>query len=193
MIKSGVQDIVEFDSLPPPNDRMIELRRATLLDIPAGRRMADDHLPGELAPFETIERVIEFNPNNVLLIRREGELIGLWAMLMLSALGLEYLLLGELDVRNPNLSALVPKTAAPAAIYHWAIVGPGIGAEGARQVSRYLRQPLFRYSNLFSRPTTPRGLNFMIGLGFMPIRCSTEGLYRYVRCANPKARTAIAA
>lgn len=184
---------VEFDFLSTPVPGQIQLRRATVRDISAGRCIVDELIPGDLAPLETIERVISYNPNNVLLFVRNAKIVGIWAMLMLSAEGLEQLLLGELDARNPHPNALLPKTEVPAAIYKWAIVGPGIAMEGASHVSQYLRQPLYRYSNLFSRPTTPRGLKFKVNLGFRPIQSGTNGLYRYVRRAKRSAQTVIAA
>ena len=105
-------------------------------------------------------------------------------MLMLSAAGLEELLIGELKATQPDKQSLAPKGVAPMAIYFWAAVAPGLSAGGVMHVSQFLRQPLYRHANCFSRPNTRAGERFNIGMGFKPINCGLSGLHRYVRLAN---------
>src|SRR5579863_9614878 len=109
----------EFDLLEPPPRPHLEIRRASLDDIGPARPLAQDLLPGGVAAEATIARVIARNADSILMFERDGSLVGLWAMLMLTAGGLEDLLLGELNFANPPPAALSGSGEIPAAIYHW--------------------------------------------------------------------------
>jgi len=174
----------EFDRLEVPTRPRIRLHRATVEDIGATRQMAAQELPGAVASEEAIARTISHNRNSVLLFYKNADVVGIWAMLMLTASGLEALLLGEFDGLNPNPKWVAVTGDSPAAIYHWAVVAPGLASEGIRHVSHFLRQPPFRSANFYSRPNTEVGIRLNLGLGFHAIQAGTPGLFRYVRLIN---------
>jgi hypothetical protein len=174
----------EFDLLEIPARPLVALRRATVNDIDLTAQMVKLQLPGAIAPHRVIERVICHNRDNVLMVTRQGRIVGLCAMLMLAPPGLEALLLGEFDPLNPDPTALAATGDRPAAIYHWAFIAPRGALEAIRHVSEFLRVPPFCTCNYFARPVTAPGTRLAAALGFRPIVAGTPGLFRYVRIAN---------
>jgi len=183
----------EFDRLEVPIRPRIRLHRATIEDIGAARQMAAQELPGAVASEEIIARTIEHNRNNILLFYKNSDVVGICAMLMLTLTGLEALLLGELDGLNPDPKGLAATDDSPAAIYSWAVVAPGRASEGICHVSQFLRQPLFRAANFYSRPNTEVGIRLNLAVGFRPIDSRTSGLFRYVRLVNRASPIPLAA
>jgi hypothetical protein len=174
----------EFDMLQPPKRCRIDLTRATDDELDIITELASRQIPGELAVNDVVRKVTQHNPNNLLVFKQEKLVVGGWSMLMLSAAGLEALLLGEIDLADPNPKYLANPTEAPKAIYVWAVVAPKLAAEGIRHVSKFLRAPIYRQANLFSRPNTDVGVQLNLRLGFKPIGPTAPGYYRYVRLAN---------
>ncbi|MGH1352270.1 MAG: hypothetical protein ACRBBN_15885 [Methyloligellaceae bacterium] len=174
----------EFDLLNAPVKRRIELRRCTLQDISKVCEFTESELPGEVARAEVVRSALGVNKNNILTFWNNNRMVGVWAMLMLNHLGLERILLGEFDSLNPSTKCLSPRLETPMGIYVWAVIAPGIAAEGIRHVSAFLRAPIYRNTNLFTRPNTKAGVRINQGVGFAPVKCGTEGLYRYTRIAN---------
>ena len=183
----------EFDLLHIPARPRVALRRATFDDIDLTAEMVKLQLSSAAAPRHVIARVISCNRDNVLVVTRQGGIVGLCAMLMLAPPGLEALLLGEFDPLNPDPTALAATGERPAAIYHWAVIAPRGALEGVRHVSEFLRVPAYRTSNCFARPVTGAGTRLTIALGFRPIVAGTPGLFRYVRIANRVLSTNLAA
>jgi hypothetical protein len=128
----------------------------------------------------------------VLVFTPEAGIVSLWAMLMLAPLGLEALLLGELDPLNPAPNTLAATGERPAAIYHWAVIAPGTASEGIRHVSEFLRVPAYCTCNYFARPVTGLGTHLTAALGFRPIVAGIPGLFRYVRIVNRVSSTNLA-
>ena len=178
----------EFDLLKPNKSSRISLRCATVNDVEVVCNMVRHEIPGEVAAAAIVRKAIAHNRNNVLLFCRGKRVVGVWALLMLNALGLEKLLLGELDTLNPSTALLATRMSTPAAIYTWAVVAPGIAIEGVFHLSRFLNQPIYRHANLFTRPVTLEGIRLILGIGFKPIGCPTPGLHRYERLANRAMR-----
>jgi len=174
----------EFDRLEIPARPRVRLLRATVDHIGTMRQLAAQELPGAVASEEVIARIILQNRNSVLLVYKNSDVVGIWAMLMLNAIGLEALLLGELDGLNPNPKAIAATDDNPAAIYHWVAVAPGLASEGIYHASQFLRQPPFRAANFYSRPNTEIGIRLNLSLGFRAIHAGTPGLFRYVRLVN---------
>lgn len=174
----------EFDLLQIPKHCRIDLTRASSDDLDEITKLAAQEIPGDLAGSDVVRRVTVHNPNNLLVFKRGTGVVGGWSMLMLSPVGLEDLFLGNLDTGSPNPRQLTSSTQAPAAIYVWAVVAPGLAAEGIRHVAKFLRQPLYAAANLYSRPNTELGIALNVSLGFRPVTAVGGGLYRYVRLAN---------
>lgn len=174
----------EFDTLEVPKRPRISLRRANFDDLEQALGLAERELPPGIAGFGAVSRIVSHNRNNILVFERDGVIAGFWAMLMLTPIGLEHLLVSEFDAVNPNPLCLARPNERPAAIYNWAVAAPGLAVEGVYHVSRFLRRPTYRNSNIYSRPNTQAGVQFNLRLGSRPLASRTDGLYRYVRLAN---------
>ena len=179
-----VRNSCEFDKLTLPKRQKIAIRRANLSDLSPVSQFAQSALPDGIAGCAAIGRVIELNRNSVLLFERGRNVVGFWAMLMLTSQGLERLLLNELDTLDPEPVCIARTMERPAAIYSWAVVAPRLAAEGVFHVSQFLRKPSYRHANMYARPNTPEGVRFNLKLGSRPLSTAPEGLYRYVRLAN---------
>jgi hypothetical protein len=178
----------EFDLLTIPKSPRVKMHPAHMAEIDEIYRLINKHIPTTVAPPSTMKTVMMLNRNSVFVFRRHGEIVGVYALLVLTALGLERLLVGEFSGLDPEFSVLATRLMTPAAIYQWMIVAPGVAAEGIRHVSVFLREPLYRHANLFGRPVTEGGLRFALSTGFSPIGKAQLGeLYRYVRLVNRNA------
>lgn len=174
----------DFDELNPLRVGQVSLNPAEVTNVPTTLEFAEKTIGAELASAERVEKVIARNKDNITLVRKGDEIIGVIALLMLRARGLEALLLGEIDLRDPDEDHLTIEEEIPAAIYVWGIVLPGTASEALRIMSMRLRSEKFFRANLFSRPVTPGGARMMASLGFEPIPQSPIGLFRYLRKAN---------
>ena len=186
-------EVCPFDGLARPHKARVQIRHALIDDLPELKALAGRHLSDELAPVDVVGRVITHNPNNLMVMCQGERLVGLWAMLMLNARGLEALLTGGIKAHDPDLTLLSASTEAPAAIYVWVIICPGTAAEGIHHMSHFLRQPLYRNANLYSRPTTDAGVRINLRRGLVPLGTSNLGLFRYVREANKPSHLQFAA
>jgi len=103
----------EFDLLVPNAKSSLKVRYFTASDLPKVRSLLDKHISGPTATDDAIQYTRMRNRNNVLLFCRDGEIVGLYAMLMLTALGLERLLLAEFDPIRPDHTCLALRQSAP--------------------------------------------------------------------------------
>lgn len=163
------------------------VRPATHGELPSIFRFAKDEIPMLAAGISQVERVLEHNGESILVFERDGEVVGVFAMLLLSGEGLNGLLLGSLDRGHPDLASLAPAGSAPSAIYNWAVAAPRLAAEGFRHASVYLRRPLFRNANIYARGTTPAACRIMEHTGYELVGDGFADLYRYVRLPNRRA------
>lgn len=174
----------EFDLLHPPKKSRIEVRQATVNDVKLAYEFSKDKIPNSTTDISLVKKIISHNSNNIFLFLHNDSLVGLYAMLMLSPVGLERLLLGELDSKKPDLICLSKTEEVPAAIYVWSYIAPGLAADGIRHVCQFLLQPKYRNINFFARPVTEAGMKITLNLGYQPVLNGNGGLYRYVRLAN---------
>lgn len=171
-----------------PKKGATSCRPALLDDLPQIESILTESFGSRVATPDVVQYVMMHNRNNVHVICRRQTIVGIYAMLMLNPQGLERLLLGEFDPSRPDPLCLSSRLMTPIAIYKWAVVAPGLAAQGIRCMSHYLRQPFFRYANLFARPVTPAGRKIMRDVGFLPIEgARMPGLHRYVRKPNRPA------
>lgn len=172
----------DFDGLTKPSRPRIELWRARLSDLDALETLAAHHFDASLAHRQTVETVLQKNPNSIFLFKHGQDLQGFWAMLLLTPKGLEALLTGELDTAAPATALICSRVEKPAGIYVWAVLAKGLAAEGIRHVSCFLRQPLYSDANLYAKPASLAGAEIMRSTGFSP--AADSSLWRYVRHAN---------
>ena len=183
----------EFDLLVPSDHVQMGVRPAAQEDLPVVFDMAQKEIPALSAAMPFVVGAVERNPDSILVFHRDNEIVGLYAMLLLSAPGLERLLLDELDTSAPDRDAVVAAGVAPAAIYNWAVVARRLASEGFRHTSVYLRQPLYRRANIYARGTTAAACKIMEHTGYQLLGGPHPDLYRYVRMANRQSRLPLAA
>ena len=174
----------EFDALKVSVHSRIRVKRAKFDDLPYACQLGNDEIPGGVAAVPLIQKICSHNSDSAYIFWRKDRIVGFYAMLMLNPIGLERLLLGEFDGASPQTICLARTKEKPAAIYKWAVLGPGLAAEGIKHISQILRQPQYQNVNFFSRPNTETGVRINLNLGFRPINCGTSGLYRYTRIVN---------
>ena len=183
----------EFDLLVPLNHVDVNVRPARHAELPRVFEIATQKIPALSAALPFVEAVFKHNEDSILVYRREEEIVGVYTMLLLSASGLERLLLGELDTSAPDIDALVKAGERPAAIYNWAVVAQKLASEGLRHTSIYLRQPIYRRANLYARGTTKAARHIMEQGGYQRLSGTQSDLYRYVRMANRQVPLPLAA
>lgn len=174
----------EFDQLGRIDRPGIVTQPVDLQAIPGLLAFAGREIPMLSSAVEAVSRVVNRNRDSIWVFRRGGEAVGIYAMLHLSKEGLEGLLLGEFNLSFPDPSLMVRTGEAPAAIYKWAVVAPGMAAAGICAMSRLLQTEGYATANLYARPTTMPGGRLMTHLGFHEVRSGLPDLQRYVRIVN---------
>jgi hypothetical protein len=174
----------EFDLLHPPSSPRLSARSAGPEDLGNIYDLIAKNVSFPVAPIDVMRFAMGVNRNNIIVFCRHGEVVGLYAMLMLTASGLEALLTDEFDGRDPKVAHLAPRLEKPAAIYQWLVVAPGLVAEGFTHISRFLRSPFYRSANLYMRAASVSGSRISASLGYRPVPGPTHGLQRYVRLIN---------
>ena len=174
----------EFDLLSVPTKGNLKVRKAEVSDAEEASDLVASHLKSATVSVTYIQQVIAHNNDGFFIFEKEGKIVGLYVMLMLNGLGLEKLLLGEMDTSKPPLVTLAKTPLSTSAIYVWAYVAPGMAANGIRYVSSFLNGQDYKHVNFFARPVTPLGHQMALNLGFQPIEGNAEGLFRYTRLIN---------
>ncbi len=183
----------EFDLLKPVTNGRIRVTQATPHNFYAACELGSKELPSGVSRHERVDTALRRNKHNAYLFWQGDTLVGLYAMLMLTPIGLERLLLGEFDSSKPDPICLTTSDETPAAIYMWATVARGLASEGIRHMSQILQSRQFRKANLYSIPNTEDGVRFNRISGALPVNCQTPGLYRYIRLANRELNEKLAA
>lgn len=174
----------EFDFLKPCKNTKINFNRVSDCNLEEVINISKVKIPNSISDKSLIREIIKHNNDNVFCFTRNHRVIGFCAMLMLSPLGLERLLLDEFDGKNPDFKCLSKTEETTAAIYIWGLVASGFAIEGVRHMSQFLQQSKYKTINFFSRPNTDAGVRININLGFKPVENAQGDLYRYVRIVN---------
>lgn len=133
---------------------------------------ARETIPG-LAATEDVLRIMRFNPDCFFTVSRrsrfdaktpKGE--GFIAMLPLNELGLKLLAMDALNTSNPNTRLIAAPGERPAAIYWWGVFAPGPLAAGMALFMEHVTSRLYANLDVYARPVTPEGRNFVRVLGF---------------------------
>jgi hypothetical protein len=178
----------EFDLLCAPKNPRISIRPATVADIDEIYQIIHRNVSFAVAPPDVMRFAMAINRNNIVAFLRHGEVVGVYAMLMLSVRGLEAVLVGDFDGHDPHGTHLATRLQQPAAIYQWLVVAPGLAAEGVTHVAAFLQHPYYRNANLYMRSFSEAGARISTALGFRPVEGATlKGLYRYVRLSNRRS------
>jgi predicted GNAT family N-acyltransferase len=122
---------------------------------------------------EVVKGVARYNPDAIWgIARRDRYMVGntaaegYVAFLMLNEDGVDQLMSGRLDARNPPLHLLSRQHEKPAAIYVWGIYAPGALAGGVSLAFEKTCTPLYRNAPLLARAATAEGHRMLDSLGF---------------------------
>jgi hypothetical protein len=179
----------DFDDLASLPARRITASPAGWGELGALMDLAVSQIPALAAAGPVVERIREHDRDAIWAFRRNGEVVGAYAMLHLNPTGLRRLLAGSFDAADPSLAWLASPREPVAAIYKWAVVAPGLAAAGIRLVSRHLGGPRYATANLYARATTPAATKLMLNIGFAAMPEVDPLLLGYVRQVNRTRRT----
>lgn len=184
---------VLFDGLAALPVRRVSVAPARREDLEDLLRIAVRQIPALSAAGPAVERVWTSNPESILAFRRADEIVGCYAMLLFNEIGLGRFLSGSFDASDPDVACLSRPGQRVAAIYKWAVVAPGLAAEGIRAVSRRLQEPAYASANFYACATTAPAARLMAHLGFEPVPNTSPELLRYVRQASRTRMNDVAA
>jgi hypothetical protein len=173
----------EFDDLCDLPVRRVTVNPAPLADIAGVVQFAAVEIPALAAAEAAVLRVQEHHPESVWTFRRDSELVGIYAMLMLNPAGLERLLAGRFDFAEPPLDLLCGRDDVVTAIYKWAVAFRRSAAEGARTIAAHLQGPRYATANLYARALGAAAQRVDHNVGFRPVQPGSE-LLVYVRQRN---------
>jgi hypothetical protein len=174
----------EFQAVIALRSGRTAVRRLRLDEIGPLLEAARTAIGTGMAAEEVVERVALQQPDALWAFTRNHRLVGCLALLMLNAAGVEALLSGGVDFRDPAPSFLAEAFDTPAAIYVWALLAPALAVDGVAEVMLRLRGPRYDSANIYAFQATHEGANLLRRLGFHPVSGCFRGLYQYVRLAN---------
>jgi hypothetical protein len=157
------------------------IRVASAEEIPSLLSLTRELLPSSDVDYATARRVHEWNPETFLVVGGVGEPTGMAALLQINARGLDALLTGGFNFKQPLLRHLARAGAPPAGIYVWALCMRGRAVSALAAIMEWAKQGGRSEAHLYACPHTPGGLRFSRRSGFRPIACGQSGLWRYER------------
>jgi hypothetical protein len=147
-------------------------------DMDEAREFAAGLIGGEIVTPQTLTWVHERTGAALFLLREEGRLTGVWAIVLLSQAGVDATLADQFNALEPEPAHVIERGEDPAGLYGWGIVGST--RESARRVVAAegdVRNGALAHLPSFTRPTTPAGRRLVIErLNFKPVPRSTTGL-----------------
>jgi len=175
----------EFDALDP-NLATIRVRigRTTQAELTEIYPQIAASFQQHMATLETCENIRTRHRDNIWSIfdNRSGDLIGLYAMALLTPTGQSALLQGKFDAPDPRLSHVAGNSDEVAAIYKWGVYAPGPAAAAIPLIAERLNSPDYRYLNLYGNGSTEAGRRIMRSVGFRRVEDPrTPFLFEYER------------
>ena len=159
----------------------ISVGLATRGHLPELVAIARREIPGVNATEPGLAHFLQQDPESIFVFERGGKLLGAIAFLYLNCRGHDALLLGEIDLKNPNREFLASFDEEASAIYVWALAAFGRAVVGLGNVAEYLRGPRFVGADYFAQPATTAGRDLLVAIGFKPISSFQPELWSYVR------------
>ena len=159
----------------------ISVGLATRGHLPELVAIARREIPGVNATEPGLAHFLQQDPESIFVFERGGKLLGAIAFLYLNCRGHDALLLGEIDLKNPNREFLASFDEEASAIYVWALAAFGRAVVGLGNVAEYLRGPRFVGADYFAQPATTAGRDLLVAIGFKPISSFQSELWSYVR------------
>jgi hypothetical protein len=162
----------------------IDARPAAHHELPTMVATAHQAISAISIGYDVVERVFRHHPECIFPFRRGGKIVGGVAWLFLNEMGLDALLLDEINFSDPDLALLTQRNQAPAAIYAWAIAARGRAAAGLGNVASRLRSAPYSWADYYAQPATADGARFLAQLGFAPTPSFQRDLWTYRRLCN---------
>lgn len=159
----------EFDALAPSAvAARIVISRSTRKELAQIYPRIAASFMQHIASLETCQNIRRRHHDNIWSIvdRRDGALIGLYAMAMLSPEGHRALLVGEFDGPDPRLSHVAATGDEVSAIYKWGVFAPGIAVAAIPLIAERLNTPDYRDLDLYGNGSTIAGRRIMQSVGF---------------------------
>lgn len=169
----------DFDFIPRRSE--VDVAPAQFEDFEALATMANAKIPDILVSGNFLRTVAERDSDTILSFRIKGSLVGGVAFLFLNEIGVEDLLLDNIDFANPSESLLAGPIDDVAGIYTWATALDGRGILGLGNVAEHLSKRRFRFADLYGRPNTEDGRRLVQSVGFRPLAAFQENLWIYER------------
>ncbi len=173
----------ELDRAVAPHLSATLVRRARAQNLRPLLELAQTLIGGEHATEDVVRRVAIHRPDSIWMFVQGTRIVGVFAMLLLNAVGLESLLAQETDTKNPPMEFLATPGEAPAGIYLWAVAHVS-ASDGIPQMFRRLQSSQYCSANIFAVPATASGLHFLRRWGFQPVLGDSRNLHQYVRLTN---------
>jgi len=178
----------EFDTLDPePARRRVVVTRARYVELRAIYPRAAAALMQRMASLDTCESIRKRHLDNLWSItdRRSDELIGMYAMAMLTEEGRAALLDGSFEAHDPRLSHVAATGEPVAAIYKWGVFAPAMAAAAIPLIAERLSTPDYRDLDLYGNGSTAAGRRIMRSVGFRPVDDPrTPNLFLYPRLSE---------
>ncbi len=178
----------EFDALHTGvAARRVRISRARASELERIYPQFAASLTQHIAPLKICEYIRKQHQDNMWSIwdRRDGVLIGMYAMAMLTPEGHSALLRGEFDAPDPRLSHVAATGEPVSAIYKWGVYAPNFAAAAIPLIAERLTTPDYRDLDLYGRGSTSSGRKIMKSLGFFEITDPRAPLlYKYERLAK---------
>ena len=175
----------EFDALVPGAAcRRVAISRATRQEMAQIYPRIAASFMQHIASLDTCQNIRRRHQDNIWSItdRRDGALIGLYAMAMLTPEGHRALLSGEFDAPDPRLSHVAATGDQVAAIYKWGVFAPGIAVAAIPLVAERMNTPDYRDLDLYGNGSTEAGRRIMRSVGFRKVDDPrTPLLFKYER------------
>ncbi len=173
----------EFDLLAGRPLKRVSVSIATADEVADLVVLAAQEIPALAAQQATVRRIHAHDPAAVWAFRYRGRLAGTFALLHLNPEGHRALLERSFEFASPSLPLLSAPADPVAAIYMWALVAPGIVAEGIHAVSAHLQTPRYARADLYSRAVGAAAERINRHYGFRPMAALPPFL-KYVRMTN---------
>jgi predicted GNAT family N-acyltransferase len=125
------------------------------------------HAIGDVADDTVLRKVLTHNPEVIRMVNRgKGQEPTFLAYLPLTPAGLDALIRGEFERRNPDTSLLTRADETPAALYIWCLYSPGNFIPAISAIAAHFEAIAPNGVPLFTSAATPAAARLFTSLGF---------------------------
>jgi hypothetical protein len=173
----------ELDRAVPPTFGATVVRMARSEDVRFVLGIAEALIGPGLTSEGVLQRIVAWRRDSLWTFVRHGRVVGGLAMLMLNSMGLDALLAGGMDTREPKTEFLAASPEIPAAIYLWG-GAHSFASDGMVRMLVRLQSAPYESADIYAAPVTLSGLRFLQRWGFQLLPGHPRNLHQYVRLTN---------